>query len=189
MVGIDISSKMLEIAQKENAHTKIEYRNMPIEEISTLEESFDVVVSSLALHYVQDFEGVAKNVYRLLGAGGVFLFSQEHPIVTSHSTGDRWTRDAAGKKQHVNLSNYGVEGERLTTWFVDNVRIYHRTFSSIVNALTDAGFSISKMIEPLPTEELLERHPEQADLLHKPDFLLIKAEKRSVAVDNRSERT
>jgi len=34
------------------------------------------------------------------------------------------------------------------------------------------------MIEPIPTDEILERFPEQEDLFHKPDFLLVKAKKR-----------
>ena len=80
-------------------------------------------------------------------------------------------------KIHVNISNYGIEGLRESTWFVDHVKIYHRTFSNIVNTLIEAGFTIEKMIEPLPTKELLQDYPDYKDLLHKPDFLLLKARK------------
>ena len=55
VVGIDISKKMLEIAKTENSDPKIEYRNMPMENLNALNETFDVAVSSLALHYVEDF--------------------------------------------------------------------------------------------------------------------------------------
>ena len=177
VVGIDISEKMLEIAQKENNHPRITYLQMPMENLIQLDEEFDIVVSSLALHYVEDFQEVVENVYRLLKKDGVFIFSQEHPIVTSHSGGSRWTKNENGAKLHVNLSNYGVEGERDVTWFVDGIKIYHRTFSTIVNTLCAAGFSIEQMIEPLPTAEILKAHPDHADLFHKPDFLLIKAKK------------
>ena len=177
VVGIDISAKMLEIARKENSNPKIEYIQMPMEDIGRLEGSFDIVVSSLAFHYVEDFAGVVQNIYSLLSDGGIFLFSQEHPLVSSHCGGNRWTKDDEGNKLHLNLANYGVEGERETTWFVDNVRIYHRMFSTIVNTLISTGFAIMQMIEPLPTEELLQRYPEHRDLLHKPDFLLLKARK------------
>lgn len=178
VVGIDISSKMLEVAKAQNNHPKIEYLNMPIENINELCESFDVVISSLALHYVKDFEGVAKNVHGLLNENGVFVFSQEHPLVTCHGKGDRWTKDENGVKLHVNISNYGVMGERRTKWFVDDLQIYHRTFSYIVNTLTDSGFTVEKMIEPLPTEQQLEKYPEHYDLFHKPDFLIIRSKKR-----------
>ena len=60
---------------------------------------------------------------------------------------------------------------------MDNVKKYHRTFSTIINTLIKAGFTIEKMLEPLPTDELLEKYTNYKDLFHKPDFLLIKAKK------------
>ncbi len=177
VVGVDISEKMLEIAKKENNDPKIVYLNMPMESIALINEKFDVVVSSLAFHYVEDFTGVVRNVYNLLDENGVFIFSQEHPLVTTHIRGHRWTKDENGKKIHMNLANYGVEGERDETWFVNNVKIYHRTFSTIVNTLVNTGFIIEQMLEPFPTPEILEKYPEYSDLFHKPDFLLVKVTK------------
>ena len=177
VVGIDISEKMLEIANQENADSKITYINMPMEDISKLNEKFDVVVSSLAFHYVEDFSGVVKNIYDMLNEKGIFLFSQENPLCTCFSGGNRWTKDENGNKLYINLSNYGVEGERESTWFVDNVKKYHRTFSSIINTLIETGFTVEKMVEPLPTAELLEKYPDYKDLFHKPDFLLIRVRK------------
>ena len=177
VVGIDISHKMLDVAQRENSDPKIEYVNMPIEEISRIDTCFDVVVSSLAFHYIEDFDSLVKSVYALLADGGVFLFSQEHPLVTAHSGGDRWTKNESGEKLYMNLSNYCLEGVRETAWFIDNIKIYHRTFSSIINTLVGAGFAIEQMIEPIPNEELLKKYPEQRDLFHKPDFLLLRVKK------------
>ena len=150
---------------------------MPMEEITKLNEQFDVVVSSLALHYIEDFVGVVNGIYHLLKVDGVFVFSQENPLCTCHSGGDRWTRDEDGNKLYLNLSDYGIEGERESVWFVDHVKKYHRTFSTIINTLIEAGFTIEKMIEPLPTDEILERYPDYRDLFHKPDFLLLRVKK------------
>ncbi len=177
VTGIDISGKMLKVARDQNSDPKITYINMPMEDITMIDDTFDVAVSSLAFHYVEDFAGVVKRIYELLTPGGIFVFSQENPINTCHEGGDRWTRDADGNKLFCNLKNYSVEGERESVWFVDNVKKYHRTFSTIVNTLADAGFFIQKMIEPGPTEEILKEYPEQADLYHKPDFLLVRAVK------------
>ena len=177
VIGIDISEKMLEIAKQENVDSKITYINMPMENIWQLNEKFDVVVSSLAFHYVEDFSGVVKNIYDMLNENGVFLFSQENPLCTCFSGGNRWTKDENGNKLYINLSNYGIEGERESSWFVDNVKKYHRTFSTIINTLIETGFKIEKMIEPLPTEDLLKKYPEYKDLFHKPDFLLVKVRK------------
>lgn len=150
---------------------------MAIEDIAQINGQFDVIISSLALHYIENFTEVVKNIYKLLCDDGIFIFSQENPLCTCHSGGNRWTKDENGNKIYLNLANYGVEGERESVWFVDNVKKYHRMFSTIINTLIDAGLHIEKMIEPLPSSELLVHHVEYKDLYHKPDFLLIKAKK------------
>lgn len=178
VVGVDISEKMLKTAREENSDPNILYLNIPMEDISSIDEKFDVVISSLALHYVDDFAGVVKDVYSLLDNGGIFLFSQEHPVNTCYSgDGDRWTRDENGTKIHANLANYCVERRNDSTWFVEGVQKYHRMFSTIVNTLADAGFMILKMAEPYPTPEIHNNYPEYDDLYHKPDFLFVKSVK------------
>jgi SAM-dependent methyltransferase len=146
-----------------------------MEDIGKLHERFDIVVSSLAFHYVADFQALTKNIYRILNDGGVLVFSQEHPVNTCFSTGCRWTKDENGSKLFANLSHYSVDGERESKWFVEGVKKYHRTFSTIINTLIEAGFQIDRLMEPVPTPQELKEHPEYNDLLHKPDFLLIKA--------------
>lgn len=177
VVGVDISEKMLAAARTENGHPRIEYLRLPMEEIGSLEGPFDVAVSSLAIHYVADYAALAADVYRLLAGGGAFVFSQEHPLTSCFSTGERWTKDAQGNKLYANVSNYSVDGERETEWFVEGVRKYHRTFSTIVNALVDAGFIVERLVEPVPDAEMMRKYPRHRDLLHKPDFLLVRARK------------
>ena len=177
VVGIDISEKMLEVAKAENSDPKIEYINLPMEDLDRIDEKFDLVISSLALHYVEDFSGVVKRIHEMLNPGGLFVFSQEHPLNTCHTTGERWTRDENGKKLHVNISNYCRETENESTWFVDNVKKYHRMFSTIINTLTEAGFIVEKVLEPYPDEKILEKYPDYSDNLHKPDFILVRSRK------------
>ena len=43
--------------------------------------------------------------------------------------------------------------------------------------LFNAGFSIERMPEPLPTDEILEQYSDYKDLFHKPDFLLLRVKK------------
>ena len=177
VVGVDISEKMLEAAKAKNADPNITYIRMPMEDIGELEGGFDLVVSSLAIHYVEDYKGVLKNVHKLLVKGGEFVFSQEHPVNSSYNGGERWLRDENGIKTYSLLSNYGIEGERESTWFVDNVKKYHRMFSTVINDLIDAGFVIEKITEPVATEEIVKKYPDYYDLYHRPDFLLVKAKK------------
>jgi SAM-dependent methyltransferase len=148
-----------------------------MEDLSELNPSFDLVVSSVALHYIEDFKMVAEQVYRLLNNGGKFIFSQEHPFSTSFTYGNRWTKDENGKKLYANISNYSIDGKRESRWFKDGVIKYHRTFSSIINTLIESGFCIEQMSEPIPSELVMNQYPDYLDNIHKPDFLLIRAKK------------
>ena len=181
VVGIDISTKMLEVANRDNNDPAITYINMPMEDIDQLNMKFDAVVSSLAIHYVEDYRGLLKNIHDILRPDGVLIFSQEHPFTTTYGNCDfgRWTKDDSGNKLYANLANYGLEGERESEWFISGVKKYHRTFSTILNGLTDEGFEFEKIIEPTPDQELLKKYPEHSDLFHRPDFLLVRASKRS----------
>ncbi len=185
VVGLDISEKMLEVAKKENSDPKITYLHMPMEDLGMLKDrlgegddiQFDVVISSLAFHYIEDFRGVLKKINSLMADKGLFIFSQEHPFNTCFSGRDRWTVDENGEKLHVNLKNYCVEKETECEWFVDNVKRYHRMFSTIINTLIEEGFTIEKLIEPYPNEEILAKYPDYRDNLHKPDFLIVRSRK------------
>ncbi len=178
VLGVDISEKMLEIAR--NEHPELDFIRGDMGDLSFIDERFDCVFSSLAVHYVEDFGRFSKQVYERLNSGGCFIFSQEHPLTTAPiMTADyvRWTKDDEGNVLYYNLSDYSVSGKRDVNWIVDGVRKYHRTFSDIVNALCGTGFVIQKMLEPVPTEEEIKKDPGREKILHKPNFLLIKAKK------------
>ena len=117
-----------------------------------------------------------QNVARMLAPGGVFVFCVEHPIVTANYDG--WLRDANGEKRHWQLDNYGSEGERMTEWFVAGVRKYHRTLSTYLNTLLDAGLTITRVVEPVPNETAVAARPAFADEWRRPAFLFVRVEKR-----------
>jgi SAM-dependent methyltransferase len=177
VLGIDISEKMLQVANKENKCDNINFVKMSMNDLSTIDGKYDVVVSSLAVHYVENFDNLVNNVYNLLSDNGYFIFSQEHPLTTALLKENYWSRDSEGNILHYNLTDYGVLGERKTKWIVDDVIKYHRTFSSIFNSLINAGFEIEQVLEPLPDERIMEQYPSYKKYYHKPDFLLIKAKR------------
>ena len=51
-----------------------------LEELELPEASFDFAHSSLAFHYVRNFERLVTTVYRALVPGSRFVFTIEHPI-------------------------------------------------------------------------------------------------------------
>ena len=175
VTGLDISENMLSVARAEQPNAV--FLRADICELPAFDEPFDVVFSSLAVHYVRDFLKLCADVFSLLTPGGFFIFSQENPLTTAPSADEIWTRDETGKALYYNLSEYSVSGKRTIRWFVDGVVKYHRTFSDIVNALAGAGFVITAMREPIPSAKELKRDPTLARKLHKPDFLVVQARK------------
>jgi SAM-dependent methyltransferase len=77
VVGVDLSERMLERAKANTNDTAIEYRRSAIEDIDFPDGYFDVVISSLALHYVRDFGVVCQRVSHWLTTAGAFFFSVE----------------------------------------------------------------------------------------------------------------
>lgn len=80
ILGIDISEHMIKIAEKNNADENIKYKVMAMEDISKIKEKFDIVISSLAFHYVKDYEKLIKDIYNLLNDNGILIFSIDHPL-------------------------------------------------------------------------------------------------------------
>jgi hypothetical protein len=99
-------------------------------------------------------------------------------MTTAPIAGAGWFRDDDGNVLHYKLTDYARGGKRSTKWFVEGVRKYHRTFSEIVNCLCEAGFSVERMMEPIPTKETIEMDKSWEKDLHKPNFLLVKAKKQ-----------
>jgi SAM-dependent methyltransferase len=176
VIGVDISEKMLQKAREMTNDSLISYVNMPIEDINFSDSQFDVVISSLAFHYIKSFEAICKKVYDCLKPGGSFVFSVEHPIFTSRNEQD-WYYDDKGNRLHWAVDNYQSEGLRETTFLTENVIKYHRTFSTYINDLINAGFIVRTVKEPIPSEEMLKSIAEMKDELRRPMFLIISAEK------------
>ncbi len=178
VIGLDISEKMLDVAKRESADKKIEYVNMSMTDISALNETFDFIYSSLAFHYIKDFDDFVKEIYSILNTGGQLLFSQEHPIITATIDGKgHFNKNIKGKNVSYTFSNYNESGERRIHWYVDDVIKYHRTFSDIINALLKAGFFIDEICEPVPEKWAIEKRPNIIKEYIKPNFLIIKARK------------
>ena len=178
VVGADISEKMLAVARERNAHPAIEYVRAAIEDLSFAPATFDVVVSSFAVHYVQDYDALAGSVSQWLRPGGAFVYSTEHPMTTARKAGEQnWVRDVAGNRLYWPIDDYGDEGERRFHWFVDGVAKYHRTMATLVNGLVGAGLAVAQIVEPVASEEALRQEPGLASLARFPNCLLVKSVK------------
>ena len=178
VVASDLCPELLEQGSRLAAErgVDLEWREANAHELPFGDDEFDVVISSLALHYIEPFDLVCQNTYRCLVSGGELVVSVEHPIFTALAA-QEWCFGPKGERLHWPVDDYQKEGPRHTQWMADDVVKYHRTLSTYVNTLIDSGFRISKLLEPQPTREMLNEQPELQDDYRRPTFLMIAAVK------------
>ncbi len=176
VLGIDVSTKMLERARAETGATTVDYRCVDLDQLDLIAHS-DVVFSSLTLHYVRDLDRLLTAIALSMQPGGSLVFSVEHPIYSAPTSQNFVTTDDGDR--FWPLDNYLVEGERVTSWFVDGIVKEHRTVATYVNSVIDAGFALEQIVEWGPTAEDVVARPELADDRHRPWFLLVQATRSS----------
>lgn len=184
VTGIDIASVLIEIGKKE--HPKIDLKVMDMEKLDFEDESFDLVCSSLAIHYVDDMTQSLTEAHRVLKKGGLYVFSCGHPLDTALDlSADDKTRSARlGLIVNKDTDERTIYGDYLAlegngTKNVDGdlgdlqVRIYHRTFSVMLEQIKASGFNLEKVVEPLPTKEMQNADPGVYEQLNRlPTFII-----------------
>lgn len=170
VTGLDISERMLAAATANCAGLPVAFRRADLETADFGENEYDLVFSSLAVHYIKDFDSFCGRVRRALRDGGTFAFSMEHPVFAARATPD-FMNDAEGRMVGA-VYQYLHEGERLTNWIADGVVKYHRLISTTVNALQRAGLQLDHMDEWAATDQDIAAHPEWEKERYEPMFLL-----------------
>ena len=173
VLGIDISQRMLDTAIEKNSDSRICYRQSAMEDLDFPDGSFQVIFSSLAFHYVADFEGLMERIGRWIAPGGDLVFSVEHPVFTAYGSQD-WYYDENGSILHFPVDNYFFEGRREAVFLGEKVTKYHRTLTTYMNALRQNGFLIRDLAEPMPPFDMMEI-PGMKDEMRRPMMLLIAA--------------
>src|SRR5271165_4853293 len=137
VVALDANAKMAEIARGRlppeiTLHIHDLREPLPLEK-----QSFDLIFSSLTLHYIREWGPTLREFHRITRPGGALVFSTHHPCMGLHeglgadyfSTGlieDKWT-------------GFGPEPVR--------VRYWRRPLQTIVSAVVDAGWRIERIVE------------------------------------------
>ena len=167
VVAVDMSPEMVNSTIR-RVGKKAQALCLDLEEALPFEdESFDVVVSSLTLHYLKDWKGAFKEFHRVLKPGGTFLFSVHHPL-----TDIRLLEDPVYFSTELIIDEWVKDGKTFTVPF------YRRPLNEIVNSTLE-HFELTQIIEPLPTTTFQERDPQRFEkLMKEPNFLIVEAVKR-----------
>lgn len=170
-IGIEGSQNMVHVASKTLVgYNGTVFRAM-IEDWEYPDESFHLVISRLAIHYIQDVRSIFRRIHQTLKPNGKFIFSVEHPIITS-------TLQPSGTRKNWIVDNYFVEGYREQQWLGGTVHKYHRTIEDYFIALQNAGFSIESLRESRPIRKNFINDETYERRLRIPLFLFLSGTKK-----------
>lgn len=185
VIGVDISKSLINTA-KEN-FPELEFKVMDMEKLKLSKSSFDIVYSSLVMHYVKDWTKVLSQVKSVLKPKGTFLFSTHNPVYWSafKKKNKNERIQYLGFKRNKKTDKTEVFGDYLNirkindVWFNSfKVTYYHKPFSSIMKDILKSKFKIVDCIEPKPLASSKKININFWNKLSKiPLFIIFKLEK------------
>ena len=164
VTGFDASTAMVDLARArvgDRAEIRVARLDAPL---PYPDDSVDVVLCALAIHYVADGHAAFAEFHRVLRPGGAAVVSTQHPTTDWLRKGgsyfdrvletDAWSSLPAGRNE---------------------VRYWREPLSDLCAAATDAGFVIQRLVEPRAPEIMRDRWPAEYDALaQRPGFLALR---------------
>ncbi len=150
VTALDQSKKQLEYAKKlaKSQGVKIRFLKGNMEDLFMLDDaSFDLIVSSHAMNYVEDLPRVFSEVARVLRKNGRIVTCMGHPIM--HLL---WEALEEGSIDKVN--NYFDEKRKIWDWQDEKgakIATFEDTayrFEEIINGIISVGLTIERVLEP-----------------------------------------
>jgi ubiquinone/menaquinone biosynthesis C-methylase UbiE len=170
VTAVDANEKMLAHARRRVGGGAAFFLANMEEPLSFLEDdSFDGILSALAVTYVRDHKPLFAEFRRVLRMGGWFVFSTEHPFFSY---------------AYFHVENYFETREVSCEWagFGEKVlmKSHYHSLGEICGALSENGFVVERILEPKPIEEFEKASPEDYQKLMKfPLFICFRARKVS----------
>lgn len=182
LIGVDLSSELIEIAKRQNiANCELKVGDIS-EKLNFADNSFDLVFSSLVIHYLspEELSNMFLEVNRILKSGGEFLFSTDHPTfaLRKESVGNMVENLVLDKGMLIN-STYFNEGPHVVDLGsglgVHNV--YNFTFETLIKTSLESGFEIVdyKDIKPVDSVKDFDKYKYCVTM---PTFVIFKLKKK-----------
>jgi len=169
VTGFDLSAKMIKNAKTRNQNQGtffVHDLEKPFDSLSN--ETFDIVLCALAMHYVENWDQTIREFNRVLKPKGQLVISIEHPFF-----------------EHLYFKSeryFEIEPVKCT-WngFGQPIEInsYRRPLQECLNPLLENGFTLDKLLEPKPVEAFEALDPKHFKELNAfPAFMCMRAIKR-----------
>jgi 2-polyprenyl-3-methyl-5-hydroxy-6-metoxy-1,4-benzoquinol methylase len=142
VTGVDISGRLVAMAQARDPDGRIEYRVHDLSApVPGWEARFDLIASHFVLNDVYDYLGFVSTMAALLKPGGRAIFSMNNPysyVVRNH------IRDYFASGEAFSYRGMAEKGVR--------VHFYQRTLQEYLDAFLGAGFQLARLMD-VPTPE------------------------------------
>ncbi|HEY3406790.1 MAG TPA: class I SAM-dependent methyltransferase [Propionicimonas sp.] len=140
VTGFDGSPAMIELARRRLGDGVRLLVHDLAQPLPFEDQTFEDVVASLVLHYLEDWSGPLAEIRRVLQPGGRIIASINHPFVRQHLVPDQ---DYFAIQQYQEDYTFDGRPAVLTMW--------HRPLHQIVRAFVEAGFDLRALDEPGPS--------------------------------------
>jgi len=169
ITGFDISPRMIKLAKERNKNNGVFFvqdLDAPLKKLN--DSSFDIIVCTLAMHYIEDWNATIREFHRVLKDEGQLIISIEHPFFEfNYFNSTHYFNTEAVK---CVWKNFGKPIE---------INSYRRPLQACIMPLTNNGFYIDALIEPKPTKEFEKFDPKHYKELNEfPAFMCIKATRK-----------
>jgi SAM-dependent methyltransferase len=149
VTGVDLSVQMLDIA-RERLGPNVPLHQADLSQPLTLpDNAFDLVLSSLVMHYLEEWEPTLREFHRVLAPEGRLVMSTHHPFMDMRVSGSddylgtyRWTE---GWERDVGTMR---------------MRFWHRPLRAMLTAFNASGFTVNDIVEPDPAPEMADDAPD-----------------------------
>jgi SAM-dependent methyltransferase len=163
VTGIDASPEMLARARARVPSASFAVGDLA-RPLQFADDSFDLALASLVLHYLRDWTPPLRELRRVVRAGGALTISTHHPLMALE----------------LSLSGNYVETEAvMDRWMVNgreyDVPFWRRPLSAMVAAISDSGWRIADLSEPPPLPECEQQFPHVWERIsRRPEFLFLR---------------
>ena len=178
VVGVDGSQRLIEIARERTAAStaNVDFRCLNASHMDELAaHSFDVVLASMSLMDVEDYETAIYEVSRVLRPDGELVMSITHPCFTPPVS--RWIRDEAGNGKFFAVDRYFERiawEETMAPGLNRPVLRRHRPLEDYLAAPLKAGLVLRELREPTVSDEEIRKSPRFWKLQRIPYFLFLR---------------
>lgn len=181
VVGIDLSAGLIEQARLK--YPDCEYFVGNMEDLSHFADAkFDMVYSSLAVHYLHDWSSMMSEVSRVLCSGGKFQFSMGHPIRMGMSYEyplDGGQLKGIGRIKNKDrgdvevIGDYFAQGPTPALGTKNGPVVYGKTIPELLELCRVYGFTMVGALDPMPLREMEAISPNDYMVLKKiPEFCI-----------------